>query len=465
MGTSPLKVMFVGRSTSHFSYYESVVAALHARGAVVDFVLDKRWSKSNLGGAQGAISEFTADNPWFKHSWAPRRADKWRDRAFALRELRSYRSYIARKQTTPFYIKRWKGYLTERHQALVEKAWFRALLRLPIVGWALETYENRVIPPDPGAIEFIQKRAPDVMVLSPMNMRFSEDTDYCKAAKALGVPTAVSTLSWDNLSTKGVFQVKPDRLFVWNKYQAADAYEIQKMPQEAVTLAGSPFFDKWFDSPAALMSREEFCARLGFDPAKKILLYLGSSKNIAKDESWLPKTLLKRLRGSKKEALRDCQILLRPHPANADIYAALDGDGLRVWPKDGALPETRAQFLDMRNSFHHADAAVGINTSGMIDAVLAGLPTFSILLERYAHTQADSKHFQYLQQGDALYVTEDEQGFVSGLAGVFKGEDPKAEARRAFSQMFARPQGLERSAGDVIAEQVLAMAAAKRARG
>lgn len=465
MKTPPLKVMFVGRSTSHFSYYESIVAALHARGAVVDFVLDKRWSKSNLGGAQGAISEFAADNAWFKHSWAPRRADKWRDRAFALRELRSYRSYIARKQTTPFYIKRWKGYLTPGQQALAEKPWFNALLRLPIAGWALEAYENRVIPPDPGAIEFIQKRAPDVMILSPMNMRFSEDTDYCKAAKALGVPTAVSTLSWDNLSTKGILQVKPDRLFVWNKYQAADAYEIQKMPRDEVTLAGSPFFDKWFDDAGTLLSREDFCKLVGFDPAKKILLYLGSSKNIAKDESWLPASLRKRLRGSKKQAMQDCQILVRPHPANADIYATLDGDGLKVWPKDGALPETRAQFADMRNSFHHADAAVGINTSGMIDAVLADLPTFSIRLERYAHTQADSKHFQYLEQGDALYVMEDEQSFLGALYGVFKGDDPKAAHRRAFSQMFARPQGLDRSAGDVIAEQVLAMAAQKRARG
>jgi hypothetical protein len=465
MGTPPLKVMFVGRSTSHFSYYESVVAALRARGAVVDFVLDKRWSKSNLGGAQGAISEFTAENAWFKHGWAPRRADKWRDLAFKLRELRSYRSYIARKQTTPFYIKRWKGYLTPGQQALTEKAWFRALLRLPLTGWAMEAFERWVIPPDPGVTEFIKKRAPDAMVLSPMNMRFSEDTDYCKAAKALGLPTAVSTLSWDNLSTKGILQVKPDLLFVWNKYQASDAYEIQKMPEDRVMLAGSPFFDKWFDNPSALMSREDFCAQLGFDPAKKILLYLGSSKNIAKDESWLPASLRKRLRGSKKAALKDCQILVRPHPANADIYAELDGDGLRVWPKDGALPETRAQFLDMRNSFHHADAAVGINTSGMIDAVLADLPTFSILLERYAHTQSDSKHFQYLQQGDALAVMDDEQGFIGALAEVFKGQDAKAETRRAFAQMFARPQGLERSAGDVIAERMLQMAAEKRARG
>jgi hypothetical protein len=460
MTDRPFKVMFVGRSTSHFSYYETIIAALHARGAVVDLVLDKHWSKENLGGASGAISEFQALNPWFSFRWLQRRSDRLRNTIFKLRELRSYRSYLVRPETTPFYIHRWRKYLAPGFQKLLDRRGASFLLRSPPAGWLLKAVEA-LTPPDPGILDFIRGAAPDVLILSPMNMRYSEDVDYAKAARALGVPTAVSTLSWDNLSTKGVFAVRPDRLFVWNKYQLGDALEIQQMPSDRVVVAGSPFFDKWFDKTGGLQTRAAFCRRVGLDPKKKILLYLGSSKNIAKDEAWVVAKILKHMRASEDPTLRDCQILVRPHPANADVYANTKARGLAVYPKDGALPETIEQFSDMRNSFHHADVAVNINTSGMIDAVLSDLPTFAVRIGKYDYTQSGSKHFQYLERGEAIYI-RGEKDIAEGIGEVLNGADPKAEERRAFAQMFARPQGLERSAGDVIAESALKMAAEKR---
>jgi hypothetical protein len=115
----------------------------------------------------------------------------------------------------------------------------------------------------------------------------------------------------------------------------------------------------------------------------------------------------------------------------------------------------------MRNSFHHADVAVNINTSGMIDAVLADLPTFAVRIGKYNYTQSGSKHFQYLEKGEAIYLRS-EKDIAEGIGEVLNGSDPKAEQRRAFAQMFARPQGLERPAGDVIAKSVLKMAAEHR---
>jgi hypothetical protein len=118
----------------------------------------------------------------------------------------------------------------------------------------------------------------------------------------------------------------------------------------------------------------------------------------------------------------------------------------------------------MRNSFEHADAALGINTSGMIDTVLAGLPTFSVKLPQYAQTQADSRHFRYLEEGGALYLPDDLAAFAATLGTVMSGTDPKAGSRREFARRFARPQGLERSAGDVIAAEVLALARSRAPR-
>lgn len=456
------RVLFVARSIAHFSYYESVLAALLERGADLEVAFDERWSRKWSGGDQSAVKEFKDSHPGLKTSWSVRRSDARRDRLFARRELRSYRSYLTRPETTPFYVERWRGYLSEDWQARTDSPGFRKLLASPIGGALLDAAEA-LTPPDQGILDYIRSKRPDVMVVSPLNMRFSEETDYVKAARKLGVPTALPVLSWDNLSTKGLIQVAPDKVFVWNEHQYEDAVQIHGLAASQIAIAGAPFFDKWFGARAEMQSREAFCAQLGFDPKKRILLYLGSSRNIAVNETWFVEKLLRWLRGAKDEILAACQVLVRPHPANAKIYEKLSGvEGLRVFPEGGALPETREDFAQMRDSFFHADAALGINTSGMIDAVLAGLPTFSVRIERYAATQSDSKHFRYLEEDDALYLEDDLTAFCGTLSRLFKGEDAKADNRRAFAQKFARPQGLERSAGDVVAEGVLELARARR---
>jgi hypothetical protein len=452
----PARVLFLGRTIAHFSYYESVIAALLERGAAVEYATDRQWSAKWSGG-DASVQEFRARYPQLAVGWSVRRSDAHRDRLFALRELRSFRSYLVREDTTPYYVDRWKGYLSPEERELYGREDARRRLMSPLTDLALRWEEHRT-PPDPLIIGDLINKAPDVMVISPANMRFAEETDYLKAARRLGIPTAVPVLSWDNLSTKGLLQIEPDRLFVWNEFQHEDALKIHKLPARKVSIAGSPFLDKWFAPPTDPLTREELCARLGFDPKRKILLYLGSSKNIATDESWFVEEVAQALKARGDKQVRGMQILIRPHPANADIYRWLTQAGMKVWPEDGALPETRQGFADMRNSFEHADAALGINTSGMIDAVLAGLPTFTVRLPKYAQTQADSRHFRYLQDGGALYLCDDLAAFTGALAGVLKGDDPKAANRRDFTRRFARPRGLERSAGDVIAEEVLALA-------
>jgi hypothetical protein len=455
-GAAP-RVLFVVRSIQQFSYYDSIISALIGRGAEVEVAFDYGWSKKWQGGDRKAVEAFRKAHPGLTISWSARRSDKRRARIFALRELRTYRSYLTRRDTTGYYVNRWRQHLDPRWQARSEKALWRALLASPPAGLMLRLAED-LTPPDAGIVDFIRQRSPDVLVAGPLNLRYSEEIDYLKAARRLGVPTATPVVSWDNLSTKGLIQVAPDRLFVWNEHHLKDALDIHGLARSRIEIAGAPFFDKWFEPAETLPSREEFCRRLGLDPDRRILLYLGSSRKIAANEVWFVQKLRRFLGASRNDELRSCQLLVRPHPANAKIYDDLAKDGVCVFPKGGELPETREGFTQMRASFHHAAAAVGINTSGMVDAVLSGLPTCSVRLPRYADTQSDSVHFRHLESGDALYLSDNLTAFCETLIRLFAGEDPKAENRRAFARKFARPRGLERSAGDVIAESVLTLA-------
>src|SRR3954471_20536457 len=89
------RVLFVGRSIGHFSYYESVLTGLLDGHADVELLLDRHWSEKWIQGIDTrALDEFRAERPELKVEWLLRRSDKWRNILFALRELRSYRSYL-----------------------------------------------------------------------------------------------------------------------------------------------------------------------------------------------------------------------------------------------------------------------------------------------------------------------------------------------------------------------------------
>ncbi len=456
---SPLgypRVLFVGRSIGHFSYYQSILESLLAKGASVELVFDQQWSRSSVAD-QRVIDDFARKHSSLVVGWLPRRSDAMREFVFALRELRSFRSYLTRPETTEFYVKRWRQYLPTRLGAFAESETLRRWLAKPMAD-ALMRLAERVVPPDLGILEFVDERRPDVVVVSPLNMRFSEETDYVKAARKLGIPTLLPVYSWDNLSTKGLIQVVPDRVFVWNDYQRADALVIQDIPEDRIRVGGAPFFDKWFEREEPSVSREAFFTALRLDPSRPLLLYLGSSRNIAVDETWFVEAVHNRLRRSGHDELRNTQILVRPHPAHAKIYHRLKLPNVRVWPREGGLPASPEELARMRDSFHYADAALGINTSGLIDSVLADLPTFSVRIPQYAGTQANTLHFRYLEEGGAMGVVDGLTGFTSEFRALLAGDDRRKEQRRVFAERFARPHGLTKSAGEVVAEGIIALA-------
>ncbi len=173
-----------------------------------------------------------------------------------------------------------------------------------------------------------------MVVAGPANLPYSDETEYLKAAKAMGIPTVVPVLSWDNLTTKGLFHVPPDLLLVWNQAHYSEARCIHGMPAERLVITGSPFFDKWFAERGA-SDRHAFCTKMGLNPRKPFLVYLGSSSNISQDETWLVRALADSLARDGRPDVRDLAILIRPHPANWQIYQPLAAEGLRIWPGEG----------------------------------------------------------------------------------------------------------------------------------
>lgn len=448
------KALFIMRDAAYIHYYQSIIKGLLDRGYHVKALADRKWTNDQ---ELNVFSLFKADHVEFDYGWAIPRESIGRKVLFQTRELLSYRRYLVRgdNRQSRYFKERYKGYLGPKVQMLISTSLGAWLLKRNFCAHVLRFFEY-VISPAQKIVEDIQHYAPDVVIASPVNMRFaSADLEYLKAAVYLGIPTAVPVISWDNLTTKGIFHIIPDILLVWNDVQQEEALVYQDIPKSRIRIMGAPVFDVWFSHLSLSVSRDDFCYAHGLRSQDPIVLYLGSSAHMAKDETWLVETLRHALDNSDDSRVRSTQIIVRPHPANSRIYERLKIKDIIVLPKEGTLPHSSATLQFFYDTLFFSVCAIdGANTSGIIDSLIAGKSGVVLLTEQYRATQSETIHFSQLITADVLEQAHGAQDFPAILKNLLDGKDSRKEKREVFVAAYIRPRGLDRTAGDAGAEEI-----------
>jgi hypothetical protein len=317
---------------------------------------------------------------------------------------------------------------------------------------------EEAIPPSPSITRFISERSPDVVLVTPVVKYGSDEVEYLKSARRLGIPSASCVASWDNLTNKGLLKFAPERVFVWNEIQRREAIEWHGIPPERVMATGAQRFDKWFEQRPS-RSREQLMGTTGLDPDEPYVLYVCSSPfvvNEADDEVQFVIRLLEVLRASPDDRLRRLGVMVRPHPSGRQWkHADLSSFGNAVvWPPRPIAPVTSEAVADFYDSLAHSSAVVGINTTAMIEAAIVGKSVLTVLEPRFA--QESTLHFHHLleENGGFLHVASSLEELLGQLARVLVEESSREELRLRFVESFIRPHGLERPATPILADAV-----------
>ena len=306
---------------------------------------------------------------------------------------------------------------------------------------------ERAMPVDRRVLETVAASEPDVVLVTPLVDLGSDQVEYVKAARALGIPCGLAVHSWDNLTNKGVLRLLPDRIFVWNDAQKQEAVVMHGAPPASVVVTGAPVYDQWF-SRRPSTARDEFCRKAGLRPDVPFLLYLCSSAFIAADEAAFVTRWIAAVRSSSDPGLRSAGILIRPHPDNPWPWQQFDASAfpnVAVWPRGGVEPIDAGSRNDYFDSIYHSAAAIGINTSAQIEAGIVGRPVYSFRASEYAATQEGTLHFHYLvnHAGGLLRVADTIEGHVAQLAAALRAGDGEQERLTGFVAAFVRPHGLD----------------------
>jgi hypothetical protein len=448
-----VNVLFVARHFTYFRNFESVIAALAERGHRVHLAADR---EEALGGRE-LVDRLAVRYPaQLSVEFTPiLQGGRYRRLANALRTGLDYLRYAdPRYEATPTI--RARAY--ERTPLVV-----LALARLPIrrlLTRALATLE-RAVPRQAGVDEFITGRKTDVLLITPLIELGSPQLDYVRAARALGVPSALCVWSWDHLSSKALIRVVPDRVIVWNEVQRGEAETFHGVPPDRVIVTGAQCFDQWFDRPPT-RTRDEFCRRVGFAGAQPFLLYVcsalfrGSPSEAAFVGRWVAQ-----IRQSSDDRVRGMPILVRPHPQRLDEWtddarAALAHAGdVVLWGANPVDEERRADYFD---SMFHAAAVVGLNTSALIESAIVDRPVLTILLPEFRNSQEGTFHFHYLLDAanGILNVSRSLDEHVRQLAGLLRNQTWSGFPRsnRRFVEHFIRPRGAAVAATPIFADAV-----------
>ena len=194
---------------------------------------------------------------------------------------------------------------------------------LPIFLKGVTAAVERAVPYDTRIEAFLRAEQPDLLLLTPLLYFGSQQVDYVRAAKALGIRTALGVGSWDHLTTKGVIHEHPDHVLVWNEAQRTEAGELHGIPASRVTVTGAQAYDHWFVQQPTL-SREAFSAKVGVPADRPLLLYLCSSPFITPHEVPFVRRWIDAVRRAPDPQVRRAAIVIRPHPQNAEQWADFD---------------------------------------------------------------------------------------------------------------------------------------------
>jgi len=380
------------------------------------------------------------------------RSDDWRDFVDLLRGARDYVRYFDPRYAQATRLVR-RAYdiaptefvlFCERHPS-VKRHWRLAARALALC--------EDLIPVDPEFEAFLREEAPDLILVTPLVTFESYQTDYVKAAHRLGIPVVFIPFSWDNLTNKGLMRVQPDRVVVWNEIQRREAIELHGCAPGAVVIAGAARFDDFFARQPST-SRAEFLCGYGLDPARPMVLYLGSSQLTGPNEMELIRQWAESFRRSDEEVVRECSILVRPHPALRTSWASVDMSG--VGNVAISLDASRGADQELFDSLFHAHAAVGLNTSAMLEAAIVGRPVHTLLIPGFDEGQVGTMHFHYLVEayGGLATIARDFAEHQRQLIPILHQPPSTSSRSRAFAQQFLRPLGIDRPVAPILTAEI-----------
>ena len=242
-----------------------------------------------------------------------------------------------------------------------------------------------------------------MLLITPLIELGSPQLDYVRAARALGIRSALCVWSWDHLSSKALIRVVPDKRDRLERDAARRRPSASTAsPPDRVVVTGAQCFDQWFDRQPTRDRDDVLPPRRACRPTRPFVLYVCSALfKGSPSEAAFVRAVGRARSGGRRDAAsarraRSWSGRTRSGSRNGppEALAALARAGDVVfWGSNPVDAESRADYFD---SLYHAAAVVGLNTSALVEAAIVDRPVFTMLLPEFRDNQEGTFHFHHL---------------------------------------------------------------------
>lgn len=295
----------------------------------------------------------------------------------------------------------------------------------------------------PGFADILDAVKPDLIVYS--NMMLGQ-MDCLREARRRSIPLVLDVPTWDQVTSKGPMTVQPDYAIAWSEEMKFDLVRMHGIPEDHILVGGVLYFDPYF-APPVIETREQYCARLGLDPRKKIVNYcLSRAKSAPSAIAFIDRI---------HETIRDgrlgvgCQLVVRANPLdNVGLVKELSSrEFVTLELPKGNVDDSGANWLpapdeaaDRIASLSHADVLLMIQSTMILDGCCMDRPIINLAYD--AGTEVNEwqsvrrifkfNHARRYQEIGSTWKVESDDELEQALASYLKDPSIHRSERRAL---------------------------------
>ncbi|HEX8849564.1 MAG TPA: hypothetical protein VF761_08535 [Gemmatimonadaceae bacterium] len=386
-----------------------------------------------------------------RHLWSAAARERWRLRDHEARTVAQKLKRVGRKALA-------RPFASARGVALLERA---------------ERAASRALSTTDRYIQLYRELRP-TLVFNGSHVHSRNAIAAVHAARWLGIPTATFIFSWDNLTSQGRVLPAYDDYLVWNadlKRQLLEIYPAVR--PERVHVTGTPQFDLHFREEMH-WSRESFCARVGADPVRPLVLYSTGMAEHMPGEPLVVEQIADML--AEMKDLGAPQLLVRVYPKDrTGRFADLERRRPDIlFPRakwvDAWLTPTVEDNQLYTNTLRHVAAGVNVASTVSLELAMFDKPVINVgynppgTRPRVDYVRYyDFDHYAPLVRERAVALARSAEEMRAMLRAALGDPAAGRADRRAFiERMFG--ETLDGRSGDRVAAVLLRLAARHQVR-
>jgi hypothetical protein len=309
--------------------------------------------------------------------------------------LRPYRRFVTRTETTELSFRDCIYQLTSGDKPLGPSMRYLCALLMARhirIGARLSVEWSRMLSSYASGAEMLRgNKFRGLLVPGVGSFGFDYVNSLVYEAQRQGLAVISCISNYDNICSRGYRGYMPDRVAVWSQLMADDVHRLNDVPRHKIVVTGPVQFDRYFKK--IRIGRDEFLRERGLDPARKTVIYAGSTNTL--DLLHFMRVLIE---GTRERCGEAFNVILRPHPdprlmRSPAIRACIELAELRgdiVYVSDpGRLssdilsPDT--DLDELCGILIYSDVLINHYSTLGLEAAVCDLPTIYIDYDLYPH--------------------------------------------------------------------------------